>query len=351
MPPPQDPNPGASCAESAALAEKLQFLRTGAAYGSAAERVETLETHMSWLFFAGDAVFKLKKPVKYPFLDFSTVAARERVCRAEVRLNSRLAADVYRGVVPLWRGPDGHFALGGAPASATIVEWLVAMRRLPRERMLDSLIRNGTVEPTQVDSITDLLAAFYRSAPACRMTPERYADRFAEQQAINREVLTHPAFDRDHLPLDDTLGRFERALGTHRALLLARARDGRVVDGHGDLRPEHVCLMQPPAIIDCLEFNDDLRCVDPVDELAHFGLECDVAGAGWIGPRVIERYAAAVADPPPARLVALYTAYRALLRARLCLAHLLEPTSRSANAWIPRAQGYLRSAAAAVAAL
>lgn len=333
------------------MAEEVQFLRTAGAYGASAKRIETVETHMSWVFIADDTVYKLKKPVRYSFLDFSTVAAREKFCRAEVQLNGRLAPGVYLGVVPLWRFGKGRFALGDAPASGTIVDWLVKMRRLPRERMLDQLLALNLVETAQIDFVGDLLIRFYRTTQACRIGSGAYAERFVEQQLVNRQILMDPAFELDRVQTGRTLERLDSALQLHRALLQARAEDGRVVDGHGDFRPEHVCLLDPPVIIDCLEFNDELRCVDPFDELAYFGLECKIAGAPWIGPRMAERYAAAASDRPPAKLVALYSACRALLRARLCLAHLLEPTVRAPELWVPRARRYLEEATAALAEL
>ncbi|HSM22435.1 MAG TPA: hypothetical protein VK876_09530, partial [Rubrivivax sp.] len=128
----------------------------------------------------------------------------------------------------------------------------------------------------------------------------------------------------------------------------ARAAGGHVVDGHGDLRPEHVCLQQPPVVIDALEFNAALRAVDPFDELTFLGLECEMAGAAWIGPRVMAVCAATLGHAPPAALLHLYTAYRAQLRARLALAHLLEPQPRTPLKWAPLAQRYLQRSEAAL---
>lgn len=352
----QTPNCAASPADSCPLADKVRYLGTAAAYGAGVSAVEIRETHMALLFIADALVFKLKKPVRYPFLDFSTVAAREQICRAEVRLNARLAPGVYLGVMPLRQQVDGRLILGDAGAgdahkAGTIVDWLVKMRRLPPERMLDRAIAQGTLEPAQVDSVADVLVRFYRSADASPIEPEVYVGRFAAQQAINRQVLLHPLFEIDRRHSEQALDRLDRMLQTHRPLLLARARDGRVIDGHGDLRPEHVCLLEPPVIIDCLEFNAELRRLDPFDELAYLGLECAMAGAPWVGPRLVERYAAAACDPPPPALLWLYAGYRALLRARLCLAHLLEPTSRAPDQWLPKAQRYVRAAIEAMANL
>jgi uncharacterized protein len=331
------------------LADKVRFLSTATAYGDAAGPVDVRETHMAVLFFTGAFVFKLKKPVRYSFLDFSTLAAREQTCRAELVLNERLAAGVYLGVVPLRQFADGRFALGQTgpgPASdpATIVDWLVKMRRLPAERMLDGLIARGALAPGQVDTLADLLARFFHTAHASPIDPAVYAARFAAQQEVNRDVLLRPLFASDRRVNRRALDRCDRALQQYRPLLLARARDGRVIDGHGDLRPEHICLVEPPVVIDCLEFNSELRCLDPFDELAYLGLECALAGAAWVGPRLIQHWAQASGDRPPPQLLLLYAGYRAVLRARLCLAHLLESPGRAPDQWLPRAQRYVRAA-------
>jgi len=116
------------------------------------------------------------------------------------------------------------------------------------------------------------------------------------------------------------------------------------VEGHGDLRPEHVCLSDPPVIIDCLEFSRELRLVDPFDELSFLSMECAVLGARWIGPALIDLCATSLGDRPPDETLAFYTAYGASFRARQALAHLLEPAPRTPEKWIPLARAYLDEA-------
>jgi aminoglycoside phosphotransferase family enzyme len=115
-----------------------------------------------------------------------------------------------------------------------------------------------------------------------------------------------------------------------------------LVDGHGDLRPEHVCLNTPPVIIDCLEFSERLRQVDPFDEITYLGLECTRLGAPWIGPRLLARLSAALDDPVKPRLLRFYAGYRACVRARLALAHLDDPCPREPERWPHLAREYLR---------
>lgn len=312
-----------------------------------ASPVEVIETHMSWVFLAGDQVLKLKKPVRYPFLDFSTLEAREACCREEVRLNQRLAPGVYRGLMVL-QERDGRLALReeGEAAIGRTVDWLVWMKRLPREQMLDRRLAMGRVEPVEIDALVAVLSSFYRDALRIAPDPAAYGARFEREHAVDRELLLRPQFQVPGAA--PALDRFERALRQGRGLLQARAEQGRIVDGHGDLRPEHVCLLDPPVVIDCLEFNAALRQVDPFDELAFLALECDMAGAAWIGPRLVAGCAAALQDEPPAALLHLYTAGRALLRARLAIAHLLDPRPRTPERWPPQAQRYVTRALCAL---
>lgn len=293
---------------------------------------------MSWVFLAGERAYKLKKPVKYPFLDFSTLSAREADCREEDRLNRRLAPDVYLGVIPLALGADGGLVLGG---KGEPVDWLVMMRRLPADRMLDQAIANGTVAQSQIGEVANVLARFYHDLDPADVTPEEYVAHFAREQEKNRSLLTDERFDLPGTALNAVLSRIEAVLTDEPDLLTRRARDGRIVDGHGDLRPEHVCLSEPPVIIDCLEFNKNFRLVDPFDELAFLGMECERMGFPWIGEMLISRCAEELGDRPSERLLAFYAAYRACLRARLALAHLLEPDPRTPEKWLPLSRTYL----------
>lgn len=329
------------------LEDKLKFLQSPKSYGDARLHLASIETHMSWVFLLDEVVFKLKKPVCFPFLDFTTLQARTFYCREEVRLNRRMAPDVYLGVVALqWHA--GAFALvpeAQLPAPGETVDWLVKMRRLPAQRTLAHLIRSGQLQTDGVDALGDLLAEFFRGAPAAPVNADDYLARFQYEQVATREVLLRPQFG-----LPDAARAMERlgdALHLGADLLRDRSNRQRVRDGHGDLRPEHVFLLQPPVVIDCLEFNPQLRQVDPFDELAYLGLECDMLGASWIGPRLVATVASALNDPPHPALVPLYTAHRALVRARLSMAHLLDPWPRSPDKWAPLATGYVGAALAA----
>lgn len=331
---------------------KLKFLQTPEAYGHSGQCPECIETHMSWVFLVGEKVFKLKKPVRFPFLDFTTLEAREFYCREEVRLNARLAPGVYLGLMAL-RWCDGHLTLVPdadlrvpCAAHGKTVDWLVAMRRLPRQRMLHQLIAQGNISSSDIEELIKVLGAFYRSAPAVDLSANDYLARFQYEQASNREVLLRPQFQLRDAAL--AIDRFVLALAQNADLLRDRALHQRVLDGHGDLRPEHVCLLEPPVVIDCLEFNPQLRQIDPFDEIAYLSLECDMLGAPWIGQRLTSGCGAILGDQPEPALMHLYTAHRALLRARLVMAHLLDPQPCTPGKWPPLAARYIARALAAL---
>ncbi|MDJ0951294.1 MAG: hypothetical protein QNJ94_20475 [Alphaproteobacteria bacterium] len=320
------------------LADKVRFLSACQAYASRPRGVTVIETHMSWVFLAGERAYKLKKPVRYPFLDFSTLAAREADARKEIRLNRRLAPDLYLGVQPLTVDASGQLALDG---QGRIVDWLVAMGRLPAARMLDQAIANGTVTRDRILAVAARLAEFYRSAAPAELEPSAYVEGFAREHDLNKEILTDPAFGLGDDRWAPVFKRMEHMLRAEAALLEARVERGHVVDGHGDLRPEHICLTDPPVVIDCLEFNRTLRLVDPFDELTFLALECGRLGADWVGQLIIDRCAESLQDRPCDRLFAFYRTYRACLRARLALSHLREPDPREPARWVPLARTYL----------
>lgn len=330
------------------IEEKLRFLRSPQAHGCDPSDTQWIETHMSWVLIAGDRVLKMKKPVRFPFLDFSTLQAREHYCREELRLNRRLAPDVYRRLVAL-RRHEGVLSLvpeEQLPAPGTTLDWLIEMRRLPAEQMLDRRIAEGRIEAHEIDTLAATLAAFYRAAPPTTMSADRWFARLRREHATTAGVLLLPRFAS--LRAAPLLERLSDALDAHGATLRDRVRAGRIVEGHGDLRPEHVCLLDSPLVIDCLEFDAELRQVDPFDELAFLGLECALAGAEWIGPRLLAAVGEMLGEQPPPALVALYTANRAALRARLAVAHLLDDAPRTPQRWLPLGERYLEHAAAAL---
>ncbi|NNG05824.1 MAG: hypothetical protein HKM95_17215 [Inquilinus sp.] len=322
------------------MADKVTFLCRPASYRERPARVETVETHMSWVFLTDRHAFKLKKPVRYAFLDFSTLAARHRSCREEIRLNRRLARSVYLGTVPLTLTPAGRLRLGG---HGRVVDWLVKMRRLPAERMLDRVLAGGGAAAGDLPRLADFLAAFYRRAPTVRLGGARYRAMLATDIADNARELTRPPHGLERRRVAKLAAALDDFLGREAALFDARAVERRIVEGHGDLRPEHICLGPPLAVIDCLEFNRAFRLVDPIDELSFLALECEHLGAEEAGRAILDGYFRKSGDGADKRLIAFHMSRRALLRAKLALWHLAD-RRRDAEGWRRRALAYLRLA-------
>lgn len=302
--------------------------------------MDVRETHMSWVFLTNELVYKLKKPVRHAFLDFSTIRKRHFYCSEELRLNARLAAETYRRVLPLRRDASGRFTLGD---SGRLVDWLVEMKRLPQCDMLDERIGSGRLTATEINEVAKTLAAFYAHSQAEIDDGGAYLRHLIGEQRINRAILLRPEFALADIA-SGSLDKVDGLLQQSRPRIEARILRGAIVEGHGDLRPEHVCLCRPPQIIDCLEFNRSMRIIDPYDEINYLGLECEMLGAPWIRPLLVKALESRLPDRPDAELMALYGGFRALLRARLCVVHLLETPIRHREKWRPLAIRYIRQA-------
>ena len=322
------------------LDAKVSFLSRPDTYRPVPGEVIRRETHMSWVFLVGDRVYKLKKPVRFPYLDFSSLARREAACRAELRLNRALAPDIYFDVLPLVDTGDGLCIDG----PGTPVDWLVFMKRLDERNMLDRVIDERRVEIPQLDRLVAVLAQFYHSAAPVFLSPAIHLADWKRSLAYNRRILLDPRFG---IPagLVRRIDRAQRRFLERRSdLFSARLRHRRIVDGHGDLRPEHIWLGGKVRIIDCLEFNPRLRVVDPFDEVAFLCLECERLGAAWVGAYIERRMKRMLRDGPVEALFTFYRCHRATLRARLAIAHLLEKHPRTPEKWPRLAVTYLKLA-------
>jgi len=337
-----DQDSSSAGAPDLSLADKVEFLLQASSYSPAASRVVRHETHMSEVFLTDGLVYKLKKPVRFPYLDFSTLARREGACRAELRLNRRLAPNIYRDVVPLVRAPRG-LTIGG---DGEVVDWLVVMTRLDEAQMLDRVIEQRSLQHWQLDRVAATLVEFYRRAHAVFISPEAYCAQFEQTLAYDQRILLDPRFNLPSGAALRVIAAQRRFLARRSELLRERVRTRHIVDGHGDLRPEHIWAGDPVRIIDCLEFNPKLRMVDPFDEVAFLCVECERLGAAWAGAYLRRRIMHALHDGHTAELFTFYRCHRATLRARLAIAHLLEPHPRTPEKWPALARTYLRLAAA-----
>jgi aminoglycoside phosphotransferase family enzyme len=277
--------------------------------------VQIVETHISWVFLTDKYAYKLKKPVTFELIDFSTPELRHWACQEEMRLNRRMTTDVYISVLPIVETPGGAFELKG---KGRPIDWVVQMRRLPAERAMDVLLRNNKFGRDEMTLIADYLAQFYARIPPKLVTPEHFHGR------LERHVRTNGAALLSSLPSErDRIRRIQRSqlryLRIQAEEFYKRASAGRVVDGHGDLRPEHIYVETTPAIIDCIEFSDELREVDIADELSFLAMECERLGDAGPGETVIESYKRACRDEVSPRILAFYRTYRACVRAKVAL--------------------------------
>lgn len=320
------------------LERKVAFLSDPAAYPERPGRVDTIETHMAWVFLTDRHAFKLKKPARYDSLDFSTLAARRQTCEAELRLNRRLAPDVYLDIVPLTLRADGELTLGG---EGRIIDWLVKMRRLPAGRMLDRAIAQGEAAAEDVRALATLLADFYRRLQPVEIDAAAYRSAFVAEMDATRKAVVSLGDPVRQSRLESVRQRLLSFLSDQAALFERRLAEKRIVEGHGDLRPEHVYLDGAPRIIDCLEFSRPLRILDAADEIGYLGLECERLGADWIGPLLFEAYGERTGDRPPPALIDFYKSFRAMVRVRIAILHMAEPGRRPAAHWLDRADAYL----------
>ncbi len=273
-------------------------------------RADVCETHTAILFFVGDRVHKLKKPVNPGFLDYTTVAARRTACEREVALNRRFSPDVYLGLGEL-REPGS-----GDP------EPLVVMRRMPADRRLSHLVREGADVDDVLRSVARQLAAWHARAPRgpqvdAQGTRDALSARWEDSFRQVRE-LTEDGDLPDGLPEVERLVR--RYLAGRELLFDARIEQGRVVDGHGDLLAEDIfCLDDGPRLLDCLEFDDHLRYVDGLDDAAFLAMDLEQLDAPQAAAFFLARYGEFSGDPAPPSLWHHYVAYRAFVRAKVSL--------------------------------
>ena len=295
--------------------------------------VEHLQTHISHVFIAGPYAYKLKKAVRFPFLDFSTPELREHFCREEVRLNRRLCPSVYLGVLRVARGPDGVLRLDGPGAT---LEHLVWMRRLPGRGMLPELLAAGRVAPAMIEALAAELAAFHARAPA---GPEvaAYASPAALRARWAKEVGAVAGFVGRLIAAEDqeVVSDFGPCfIERHTELLERRRAEGRIREGHGDLHARNLCYVEtgnpelgsapglPPLepgfyVFDCIEFSQEFRSNDVASEIAFLAMDLVGTGHDDLAGCLVRAYVARARDTELERLLPFYACYRAYVRGKV----------------------------------
>ncbi|HEX6567917.1 MAG TPA: AAA family ATPase [Acidimicrobiales bacterium] len=268
---------------------------------------EVAETHSAVVFFVGDRAYKLKKPVDLGFLDFRELATRRAVCHREVELNRRLAPHVYLGVADV-TGPDGE-----------VCDHLVVMRRMPADRRLSTLVTAGAPVDDQLWVLAHLVAAFHaraeRSAAAdAAASPGALAGRWSDSTAL---LAAHAAVV-DRATVDRVQALAMRYLEGRHPLFRQRLAEGRACDGHGDMLADDIfCLDEGPQVLDCIEFDDNLRYGDTLADVAFLAMDLERLGRPDLGERFLRAYREHADDNWPSSLEHHHVAYRAHVRAKV----------------------------------
>ena len=295
------------------LPEVVRILLDPEIYPERPEKIELLQTQISFIFLAGDFVYKLKKPVDFGFLDFTTLERRRFFCQQEVELNRRLCPEIYLGVVPLVR-KKGSFSLDGR---GEVVDYLVKMRRLPQECTMDRLLQRDQVSPQMLERLAKRLVEFHRRARAvssgfgdlktCRLDTE---ENFAQTQKY--VGLTLPPETYEHIK------NYARSFLEKNALLFERrVREGRVRDCHGDLHLAHICFTDGICIFDCIEFNERFRYLDVASEIAFLAMDLDYHGRPDLSHHFVQSYVNLSGDRELEELLDFYKCYRAYVRGKV----------------------------------
>ena len=294
----------------------LKSLLKPDAYPEAVTSVELVQTHVSYIFLTDRYAYKIKKPVDFGFLNFSTIDRRRFYCNEEVRLNRRLCPDMYEGVVELRETPSGA-AFHGCGA---VIDYAVKMKRLPADRMLDRLVDAGTVEHGTMRRISAVIAEFHRSAltsPAIAEYGrlERIMFNWQENfdQIIPFENLTLPAHERELIR--SWVATFA---SEHEIMFQQRVDDGFIRECDGDIHLENICLDDGSVqIFDCIEFNERFRCCDTAADIAFLLMDLDYHGRHDLSDDVIDEYVSRTGDQGLVELVDFYKIYRAFVRGKV----------------------------------
>jgi hypothetical protein len=303
------------------LARLIEALSQPSSYPYPVEHVEVCQTHISVVFLAGPCVYKIKKPVDLGFLDFSSLARRHHFCLEEVRLNRRLAPEIYLDVVPANQAGD-QISFEGA---GDVVEWAVKMQRLPADGTLLQRLQRGEVEQSIVETLAHRIAAFHAHADSSEhisaygrseVVAANARENFKQSEPQIGATISLPVFQRVQSLTEAALSRLQ-------TLMDSRAQRGIPRDTHGDLHLDHVYFFperQPPfdlIIVDCIEFNERFRFGDPVSDMAFLVMDLVFHGRRDLARSFADSYFRSSGDEEGRTLLAYYTAYRAAVRGKV----------------------------------
>lgn len=284
--------------------------------GNAPEKL--VETHISWVILCRDKVYKIKKPLKLSFLDFSSLAKRKQFVEQELLLNKRLAPVTYLRTLPVYLH-EGRFRIGGAEGE--LVDHALEMRRLDNTVEMDVLLAQGRVGRAEIDKVLEVLVPFHRNAEIIRgqVTAAALFADFADVAQV-REFCTRTLGAGQGAALGASIAYVKDFLTEQTALIEQRDREGFIRDVHGDLHAGNIFLTDPPILFDCIEFSPHFRRIDLLNELAFFTMELEFAGHPELGEYLMERYNSAfpvIRSAAEQRLYLFYKLYRANVRMKV----------------------------------
>jgi hypothetical protein len=310
-------------AEMSQLPELVQALLDPKTYPEGPERVQLMQTQMSFVFIAGDYVYKVKKPVNLGYLDYTTLEKRCFFCQREVELNRRLCPEAYLGVVPIVKA-RGKITLGGR---GKVIEYAVKMRYLPQDRMMNVLLANNQVSAEMLTRVAQRLVDFHQKAETS-VTISAFGDIGAIR------VNTEENFDQTEKSIGRTISRerYDRIKNYTRcfikdnaSLFRQRVAGGRIRDCHGDLHAAHICFTDGICIYDCVEFNDRFRYGDVASEVAFLAMDLDHYGRADLSRSFVKAYVDFGQDKELLRLLNFYKCYRAYVRGKVESFKLADP--------------------------
>jgi len=297
------------------LAALVKALSNPKAYPHNPKSVELVQTQISFVFLTGDYVYKVKKPVNFGFLDFTTLEKRRFYCDQEVVLNKRLCANIYVGVVSITKKGKGFLVEG----TGKEVEYAVKMRPLPYQRMMDRMLQRDQVTPQMVEMVAKRLAEFHRKAEISEElaniggldTVARNAEEnFSQVSSYVNQTIAKEQYER----IKNYTHSF---LKKNAAFFAKRVKDGRIRDCHGDLHAAHICFIDGLCIFDCIEFNDRFRYIDVASEVAFLAMDLDFHRRPELSKHFADAYAKASGDKELLQLLDFYKCYRAYVRGKV----------------------------------
>jgi hypothetical protein len=316
------------------------------AYPEPTNGIELVQTHISLVFLTDNYVYKIKKPVNFGFLDFSTLQKRKHYCEREVELNKRLSLDTYLAVLPVT--VNNHtVAIDG---KGQIIEYVVKMRRLPMENLMIRLLKENRLSREMVERVARRIALFHAEAARSNQIDKfggievirnNTDENFAQTQKYVGKSITKSQYDAIRSFTEDYLNNRSH-------LFDRRIAEGKIKDCHGDLHLEHICITEPIRIFDCIEFNDRFRYSDTAADIAFLAMDLDFHGRKDLSEALMDAYVRFSGDKGVLDIVNFYKVYRAYVRGKVTSFRLDSPDPVSQDQMLRTAQKYFSLAASYV---